>query len=111
MTSNPQSPHSPSDHQVDKQKAKTDIWFENGEVHLVVQQPARAADQEWYNAAQIQCQQRMIASPPTTFDCEISGRMSAPRTEVILRRAMVEKAAIAAGRHQEHNHTTGGYPT
>jgi hypothetical protein len=31
----------------------------------------------------------MIAVPPTTFDCDTSGKMSAPRTEVILQRAML----------------------
>jgi hypothetical protein len=93
MASDTQSLHTPSDRQLDKQKAKCSISFENDKVHLVVEQPDRAAAQR-YNSAQMQCLQHMVDSPPTTFDCEISGRVSAPRTEVILQRAMVEKLPL-----------------
>jgi hypothetical protein len=94
MTSEAQSLHSVGDHQLDEQRTKCDISFEIDEVHLVVEQPAQAADQERYNSAQVECLQRMVTSPPTTFECKISGRTSAPRTEVIFRRTMVEKLPL-----------------
>jgi hypothetical protein len=94
MTSGAQSRHGMNDNQLDTQKAKCDITFTTNKIHVVVEQPARAADQERYNSAQMQCLQRMVASPPTTFDCEVSGSISAPRTEVILQKAMWEKLPL-----------------
>jgi hypothetical protein len=75
-------------------KENCDISFTTDKVRVVVQQPADAADQERFNSAHRQCVQRMVAVPPANFDCEISGKVSAPRTEVILQRAMLEKLPL-----------------
>jgi hypothetical protein len=94
MTSDAQPRQGSSDGLQGKQKAQCGISSTTDQVHVVVEQPAHAADQERYSSAHTQCVQRMAAVPPATFDCEISGKMSAPRTEVILQRAIFEKLPL-----------------
>lgn len=63
-------------------------------MRVVVEQPADAAGKAGYNSAHRQCLLHMVAFPPSTFDCETSGKFSSPRTEVTLQRAVLEKLPI-----------------
>jgi hypothetical protein len=81
-------------HQQNEQKAKCQVSFTNDEIHVVVEKPADAAERQRHELAQRQCVQRILATAPSTFDCELSGKGSAPRTKLILQRAMFEKLPL-----------------
>lgn len=67
-----------------------------GDVHITVEQNSDADERakEAYNSAHRQCLLHMAARAPKTFDCESYGRLSAPRTEVVLQRSVVEKLPL-----------------
>jgi hypothetical protein len=96
MTSSSLPQHNSDVHQHKAHKAQCCVSFTSDEVHVAVEKPADhdAADKERCNSAHRQCLQLMAASPPNTFDCEISGKVSAPRTRFILQRAMLEKLPL-----------------
>jgi hypothetical protein len=100
MASHSLERHGPdTHHQKGGQEASTFkciVSFTSDEVRVVVEQATDAADRERYNSGHRQCLLHMVAVPPTTFDCDTSGKMSAPCTEVILQRAMLEKLCGAS---------------
>jgi hypothetical protein len=74
--------------------AKCSVSFISDEVQIVVERPTDAAGKDHYHSAHSQCLQRMVAVPPNDFDCELSGKVSAPCTKFILRKAMLEKLPL-----------------
>lgn len=69
------------------------VSFSKDSVRVVIAQPCRPGEADYravYNAAQIQCWCRMLASPPREFDVKMTGSVSTPVTEVVLTGALVK---------------------
>jgi hypothetical protein len=94
MTSCSPSKCSSDVHQHNERKDGCGVSMTIDEIHVEAEQPADAADEGRYNFAQMQFLHPMAAIRPTTFDCKLSGWMSAPRTKFILQRAMFEKLPL-----------------
>jgi hypothetical protein len=94
MTSDSLPRSRPDVHQQDIQKAKCDVTFTLDEAYVVVERPTNDADKERYTSVHRQYLLRIPASPPKTFNCEISGKMLCPSTKVILQKAMLEKLPL-----------------
>lgn len=68
--------------------------FGNIEMRVAVEQPAHAVEARRYSSAQRQCLLQMVASPPHSSECETSGKVSAPRTELTLQQDVMEELPL-----------------
>jgi hypothetical protein len=69
------------------------VSFAEDEVRIVVEEYLDAVTHLCV-AAHRQCQLRMFAVPPRTFTCVTAGNMSAPRTDLVLQRWLLEKLPL-----------------
>ena len=63
-------------------------------MRVAVEQPAHAVEARRYSSAQRQCLLQMVASPPHSSECETSGKVSAPRTELTLQQDVMEELPL-----------------
>ena len=74
----------------------TRLRIHEDSVIVSVTQPSVAseADREAFNAAYAQCCTYLRSHPPTEFDIQVSGRLLAPCTEVVINRSLLKKIPL-----------------
>ena len=72
------------------------LCFAKDNVRIIVEQKsdADAKEKERYNSAHQQVVAHMIARPPKTFNCVTFGDLTAPRTDLVLQRSMLEQLPL-----------------